>query len=122
MDKKKSLSTRDEVTSKVEELWGKVFKNSNEVLHQHVQFGFDGVKNGTPNIEQRLFQLQAIEAIFDILLNNSLLGTLDYEQQRQILNAKQQITNMEMVAAAVKADEEADYLEAVAILEKQLPI
>jgi hypothetical protein len=122
MDDKQSLSPRGDVTSKVQELWEKVFKNSNEVLHQHTHFGFDGVKNGTPNIEQRLFQLQAIGAVLDILMNNSALGNLDYEQQRQILNAKQQITNMEMVAAAVKADEEADYIEAVAILEKQLPI
>lgn len=122
MSEKPSLSNRAEVARKVEELWEKVFKNSNEVLLQNARFGFDGVKNGNPNIEERLFQLQAIEAIFDILLNTPLLGGLDYEQQRQILNAKQQITNMEMVAAAVKADKEEDYREAVAILEKQLPI
>lgn len=119
---KVSLGNQAEVTSKVQELWEKVFKNSNEVLTQHLRFGFDGVKNGDPNIEQRLLQLQALEAIFDLILNNRLIGELDYEQQRQILNAKQQITNMEMVAAAVKADKVADYEEAVKSLEKQLPI
>lgn len=116
------LSAQAEVTSKVEELWDKVFKNSNEVLAQHLRFGFDGVKNGTPNIEQRLLQLQAIEALFDLILNNRLVGELDYEHQRQILNAKQQITNMEMVAAAVKSNKFEDYVEAVRVLEKQLPI
>jgi len=117
-----SLGEQDEVKRKVEELWGRVFKNSQEVLRQHVHFGFDGVKNGNPSIDDRLSKLQAIETIFDILLNKSLIGELEYEQQRQILNAKQQITNMEMIAAAVKANKEEDYLAAVAVLEKQLPI
>lgn len=117
-----TLADQTEVKTKVEELWARVFKNSNEVLHQHVKFGFDGVKNGNPNIKQRLFQLSAIEAVFDLLLNNSAVGNLDYEQQRQILNAKQQITNMEMLAAAVEANNQHDYQQAVESLEKQLPI
>jgi hypothetical protein len=122
MQEEQSLGDQEEVKAKLEQLWDRVFKNSNEILHQHVRFGFDGVKNGNPHIEHRLVQLQAIEAVFDVLINNSRLGDLEYEQQRQILNAKQQITNMEMVAAAVKANREDDYREAVALLEKQLPI
>lgn len=110
------------VKSKVLELWDKVFKNSEEVLKQHMTFGFHGVKNGNPTMEARIALLQAIEPLFDFLLNSPLVGELEYEQQRQILNAKQQITNMEVVAAAVRANKEEDYLEAVAILEKQLPI
>lgn len=117
-----ALSQRAEITTKVGELWEKVFTNSNEVLHQNSRFGFDGVKNGDPNIEERLFQLQVIGAALDILQASSVFGGLDYEQQRQILNAKQQITNMEMVAAAVAANQEGDYLKAVEALETQLPI
>lgn len=117
-----SLGSQQVVKQKLEQLWSKVFANSGEVLRQHVQHGFDGVKNGNPDIEHRLQLLHDIEAFFDILLNATLFGELEYEQQRQILNAKQQINNMEMVAAAVKADKEEDYASAVATLDKQLAI
>jgi ABC-type lipoprotein export system ATPase subunit len=116
------LIDQDQVKQKVEELWAKVFLNSNEVIRQHTNHGFNGVKNGNPGIEQRIFLLHSLEAILDLLLAHAPLGELDYEQQRQILNAKQQINNMELVAAAVKANAHDDYVAAVEALERQLPI
>ena len=46
-------------------------------------------------------------------------GTLQYEENRLILNAREQITRMEMVAAALKANDRDGFDEAIKKLEAQ---
>lgn len=109
------------VIEKIEELWSKVFHNSGKILLQHIKFGFDGVSVATdPTIHERILSLQVFSAIIDVLLNSKDAGVeLEYEQQRQLLNAKLQITTMEQLAAAILAKNQADYDRAVEALDKQ---
>ena len=103
-------------SQKVEALWAKVFESSNKVLHQHLKFGFDGFERvPRPNVHDMLIQLQAFNALFDILLR----ADLGYDNNRQLLNAKAQITNMERVALALDAQNREDYDAAVGALERQ---
>lgn len=116
------FSDQIEVKEKVESLWAKVFQSSNNVLHQHKIFGFTGIELiPQPNIHERLVLLQVLSAIIDVLLN-SAGGVLEYEQQRQLLNAKSQITTMEQLATALKGNNQSDYEAAVAALELQTVI
>lgn len=112
---------QSEVVQKIEQLWSLVFENSNKVLHQHMKFGFDGVFEAkNPSIHERVLQLQLFSAVIDVLLNASKAGVdLAYEQTRQLLNAKSQITTMEQLAAALVAKNRADYEAAVEALDKQ---
>ena len=110
-----------EVIAKVEELWAKVFENSNRILYQHLKFGFDGVSRAVnPSIHDRILGLQVFSVVIDVLLNSKDAGViLEYQQQRQLLNAKIQITNMEQLAAAILAKNQADYDKAVEALDRQ---
>jgi hypothetical protein len=110
------------VRQKVEQLWTKVFESSNKVLHQHKVFGYTGIAViPSPSIEERIFTLQVFSTLIDFLLNaDGKVGVdLDYDQTRQLLNAKSQITTMEQLAAALKANNRQDYDVAVAALERQ---
>lgn len=112
---------QEEVKKKIENLWAKVFEDSNKVLHQHIKFGYDGVLVAKdPTIHERVLGLQLFSAVIDVLINSSNAGVeLEYEQTRQLLNAKSQITTMEQLAAALIAKNQADYYTAVAALDKQ---
>lgn len=102
--------------AKVEELWARVFQSSNRVLVQHLKYGFDGFQNvPRPNVHDMLITLRAFNAVFDVLQDDDM----PYEQSRQLLNAKAQITNMERLALALKADNREDYDAAVEALDRQ---
>lgn len=113
-----------EVIEKIETLWSKVFENSGKVLLQHIKFGYDGVSLATdPTIHDRILGLQVFSAIIDVLLNSKDAGVnLEYEQQRQLLNAKMQITTMEQLAAAILAKNQVDYDRAADALDRQAVI
>lgn len=104
---------------KVEQLWAKVFESSNRVLHQHAKYGFDGFADvPRPNVHDMLVTLKLLSAVIDVLLTTEL----PYEQSRQLLNAKVQITNMERLALALTAGSRDDYDAAVEALERQAVI
>lgn len=115
---------QSEVIEKIETLWSKVFDDSNKVLHQHIRFGYDGVLLAKdPSLTERVLGLQLFSAVIDVLINSSKAGVeLGYEQMRQLLNAKAQITTMEQLAAAIVAKNQADYDTAVAALDRQAVI
>jgi hypothetical protein len=106
------------VAVKVEALWAKVFESSNKVLHQHLKYGLSGFSEvPRPNVHDMLITLRVFDSVLDVLSHLEL----PYDQSRQILNAKAQITNMERVALAVEASNEVDYDAAVEALERQAP-
>ncbi len=113
------LEISDKDKQRVETVWNIVFRVSGKILHDAKIYGFDGIGDlPAPNIHDMVRHLKVYGAIIDILYNSAE----DYEQQRQLLNARSQITNMERVAAAVVAGERADYEVALAALEKQCVI
>lgn len=106
------------VAEKVETLWAKVFESSNRVLVQHLKYGLSGFSEvPRPNVHDMLITLRVFDSVMDVLSQLDL----PYEQSRQILNAKAQITNMERVALAVEASNQADYDAAVEALDRQAP-
>ena len=113
----------DGIKQKVEALWAGVFQASNRVLHQHDTFGFSGIEIiPSPNIHQMMNTLRVLGFVIDILVDKAPEHNLDHGSVRQLLNAKQQISNMESVAAALKIGSRDDYEAAVAILDKQLVV
>ena len=112
-----------QIREKVETLWAKVFQASNRVLYQHGTFGFSGIELiPSPNIHQMLNTLRLLGFAIDILVEIAPSQNLDHDSIRQLLNAKQQIANMESVAAALKIGNVDDYEAAVAVLDKQMVV
>lgn len=104
---------------RVERLWSMVFATSNRVLHQHAKYGFDGFAEvPRPNVHDMMVTLKLLGAVIDVFLTTDL----PYEQSRQLLNAKVQITNMERLALALHAQSRADYDAAVEALDRQAVI
>ena len=113
------LQISDKDKQRVEAVWNTVFRVSGKILHDAKIYGFDGLGElPAPNIHDMVRHLKVYGAIIDILYSTAE----DYEQQRPLLNARGQITNMERVAAALVAGERADYELALAALEKQCVI
>lgn len=111
------------IRQKVETLWANVFQASNRVLFQHGTFGFSGIEHiPSPNIHQMLNTLRVLGFVIDILVDKASSQDLDHDSVKQLLNAKQQIANMENVAAALKIGNVDDYEAAVAVLDKQMVI
>ena len=108
----------DQQKKQVEDLWNMVFANSNRVLQQHKYYGFEGVKAmPNPNVHVMVTSLKILGGIMDVLLNTDA----PYEQSRQLLNAKKQITSMEQLALALLANNDEDYQQALDALDKQAP-
>lgn len=115
-----TLLDDQKIKIRVEAIWDKVFSDSNRVLEHARQYGFSGVTViPSPNIHQILMTLQIFSAVIDILITHGSALGLPYDETRLLLNAKTQITRMEQLAAALNADDEDGYNEAIGALEQQ---
>lgn len=115
-----SMMSDAEVLSRVQKVWALVFAASNKVLVDEKRFGFLGMDViPDPNIHQMMVLLRAINAAL-VSIPDEFEG-LQYEENRLILNAREQITRMEMVAAALKANDRAGFDEAIRKLEEHAP-
>jgi hypothetical protein len=113
---KLSIVWNEEQAKQVELLWSKVFEDSNRVLKQHQYYGFDGVKAmPNPDVPLMVMNLKILSGMMDVLLNTDA----PYDQTRQILNAKKQITSMEQLALALLAENQEDYNQALEALRNQ---
>ena len=76
-----------------------------------------------PNIHQMLIVLQGLTSIIDVLLKSCESEEVGaaYDEIRLLLNAKKQLTTMEYVAVALKANNREDYDSALEELEAQAP-
>lgn len=110
-----SLDLNAEDKKRVEQIWAKVFESSNRVILQHGKFGFQGVAQlPHPDVHMMVVQLKYFGAIIDILI-----GEMPHDEQRLLLNAKRQITNMELLALALQTNSQEDYQSAIDALERQ---
>lgn len=106
------------VQERVNKVWAEVFTASNQVLQHARTYGFLGMEViPNPNVHQMLVTLQMLDALMDVILLR--FEDLPYEEKRLIFNAKEQITRMERVAAALQENNSADFNEAIACLERQ---
>jgi hypothetical protein len=101
MDQKKvNLFDDEDIKKQVIEVWATVFSASNIVIQHAKQFGFDGmVVVPNPNIHQLLVPVRLLSQWIEVFLCENM----EYDQVRLMLNAKQQLLRMEMVAAALEA-------------------
>lgn len=109
-------------TQYVAQSWEEVFQASNTVITQSRLFGLTGIRViEDPNIPQILESMKLVSVMLDTVLGK--LGTLDLDPDtvRLLLNAKEQVSRLEAVAAAIVADDEQLYNEAVEKLRQQAP-
>jgi len=112
------------IKQKILVVWERVFSASNRVILQANSFGFLGmVLIPVPNIHQMLIVLQGLTSIIDVLLKSCESEEVGaaYDEIRLLLNAKKQLTTMEYVAVALKANNREDYDSALEELEAQAP-
>ena len=106
-------------SARIERLWAFVFRASGKILQDAKVYGFDNLGDlPAPNIHDMVRHLKIFGAIIEVLYNEAE----DYDHQRQLLNARSQITTMERVAAALEAGRREDYETAIEALDKQCVI
>lgn len=107
-----------EIRNAFEHVWANVFKIANHFLSQHDQFGFKLIKEmSDPRIEDMLFALKVMDSILNVLN-----GQMSTDEQRMLLNARQQILLFGRVVLAVQRGDEQEYLEAVRAMQNQAQI
>lgn len=101
----------------LEQAWGEVLKIVNIFLKNHENFGFELVaKKSTPTLEDMLLSLRTMGAILHFVDDAKVL---DGSEQRQMINAKQQIVWFERATLALKEKDRDEYLKAVALMKDQ---
>lgn len=118
MDDKLALLIEDaEIKARVNKVWEDVFLASSVVIAQARKFGFLGMDIiPDPNIHQMLVTIRLLDDHIDTFIDHD---ELEYNEKRLMLNAKTQLTRMELVAAALKANNREDFDSAIAELENQ---
>lgn len=107
----------DEVIKKrVLEAWDVIFTTSDTLIKHAKTYGFGGMLAASPNIHQLLVKVRALDQLFDVLIASE---NLEYDEVRKLLNAKQQLLRMEIVAAAIDANNREDFDRAMTEIENQ---
>ncbi|MDD2663399.1 MAG: hypothetical protein PHD19_06530 [Dechloromonas sp.] len=106
------------VRARVQKIWESVFEVSGKILVDEKRFGFLGMEIiPDPNIHQMLAVLRTIEeGLMSVLAE---FDDLQYDETRLILNAREQISRMEVVALALKRNNRDLFDEAIERLERQ---
>jgi len=103
------------VTALVEKVWGEVFQVADKVLKAHLKFGFTQFVSGiSPSIEEIVLGLRTVELVLDALYEQ-----FDYEEERLVMNAKQQILWIQEIATALQHKDVDRYEAAVAKMSAQ---
>ena len=115
---KPNLIDDQAIKDKVQKLWELVFSASNKILVDEKRFGFTGIGViPDPNIHQMIAVIRSIdEGLMTVLQEFS---DLQYDETRLILNAREQISRMEVVAIALKLNNKELFDEAIKRLEEQ---
>lgn len=104
----------------VESLWSKVFAASNKVIRDTEVFGFNEIEViPNPNVHQIIASLAVISNTLELIMTMDRNGVINIGDARQLINAKQQILNMEAIAIALKSKDRDAYEEAVRRLQNQ---
>lgn len=101
-------------------IWERVFTASNRIIVDAHVHGFAGMERvPDPNIHQILSTLSAFSTLMDQIMAHEIYCTLDPEEARLILNAKNQLDLMQRLAIALKLNDEVAFEEAFEQLERQ---
>jgi hypothetical protein len=106
----------EQIQGEVDAAWSSIFRVVNTVVDHHVQFGFKLIESKiNPSFQDILLSLKMMEALLDVFP----VDDVEYATSRMILNAKQQINNIELVVTALKHNRQDDYEAAMARLRTQ---
>lgn len=99
------------------EVWGQVMHTGNRVIAQWTEHGYEemGIVPD-PNIHALLVEVRKLEEMMDKILASE---HLDYSQSRMLINAKQQVLWMELLAAALTNDQRSDFDDVITKLKNQ---
>ena len=103
------------ITALVEKVWGEVFQVADKVLKAHLKFGFTQFVSGiSPSIEEIVLGLRTVELVLDALYEQ-----FDYDEQRLVMNSKQQILWIQEIATALQHNDKDRYEAAVSKMSSQ---
>lgn len=101
----------------LEEAWAEVLDVVSKFLKNHEQFGFELVaKKSNPTLEDMLLSLKTMGAILNILASSP---SLQWDDQRMVLNAKQQIVWFEQATLALQSRDQGEYEKFVGMMRSQ---
>ncbi len=110
------------IKKRVFTLWDQVFSASNKILVDAKIYGFshmDVVPD--PNIHQMRLTLSVVESLLDTIIDHHF-DKLEHDQARMVINAREQLRRMEKIAIALQTNDQLEYDNSIAELEKQLAI
>lgn len=124
-----SLGDDKEVNERIQEAWGRIFLSSNQILAHAKRYGFTGIERfPSPNIHKMLHILREIDTrlagILGLLQEENSPESADEATQQldhrrtfdsigKIVDAREQILKMELVAAALRANDKEAFESAI---------
>lgn len=95
-----ALVVSSELADLISEIWHKVIGQVNRLIQAHERFGFvrfeEGLNPSLPDV------VKALEIVDFALTQFYGSGLLEYDEQRNALNAKQCILKIKMLAVAIE--------------------
>lgn len=114
-----SLYDQAEIRAKTLEIWDRVFKSSNKVIKDAKDYGFLGMDVAPdPNIHRLLISSKLLAEVVTFLISQAELRD-DTESARLMINAKQQLLRLELLANELKANNEDGFNRILAELNAQ---
>ncbi len=112
-----SVIVGNEVDPDVEKLWASVFQSSAIVIVHAKKFGFNGMSQLNPNIDDLLIYLKLVVGALDAVTDFDTGVTP--EEVRLLMNAKKQLATLESVAKMLKLGDVNGFHESMRELESQ---
>lgn len=101
----------------IEVIWGGVVGQVNKLIDAHRDFGFVQFNAGlNPTLAQVLVGLEVIDVALTKFLDSGMLG---FEEQRNVINAKNCILQMKILNLALNDDNEPEFERIMAELKSQ---
>lgn len=110
----------EEADNEVHAIWEQVSQTAQDLLRLDARWGFAEISFvENPSLEQLCNAAALLESLIDSVLGHRF-GE-NYDETRRLLNCKTQVTNIHLIAAAVLANNEADYTLYLGRLRSQPP-
>lgn len=90
---------------------------TDKILKVHLNVGFERFRTfAHPTLTNIVFALNVLETLLDTVRSS---GVLELDENRMVLNAKQQILMVQLVAGALQSGNQDDYTDAIEKMRRQ---
>ena len=111
------LASQDKLAELISVIWHKVIGQVNKLIEAHERFGFvrfeEGLNPKLPDV------LRALEVVDFALTHFYESGLLEYDEQRNALNAKQCILKIKLLAVAMENENQDEFEQLIKELQQQ---